>query len=138
MTTIAKMIKQQDGCFVGALVLPALDGKKIHFAPIEKKGKGPEFLVSVGGFEARLREPVKGNRRNRMLDRRAQRKRKNAAWLRTSKKGNAYVSVKLKDPSFHGGTIHPVLVKSESGYVLDWKPRVVSPPPQANASGGRF
>jgi len=43
--------------------------------------------------------------------------------LRTSKKGNAYVSVKLKDPSFHGGTIHPVLVKTESGYVLDWKPR---------------
>ncbi len=114
MTIIAKMTKQQDGGFVGALVLPSLDGRKIHFAPVEKKGKGPEFIVSVGGFEA------------------------GAAWLRTSKKGNAYVSVKLKDPSFHDGTIHPVLVKSESGYVLDWKPRVGSNPQHANGGAGRF
>src|SRR5271155_2916318 len=100
MTTIAKMTKQHDGSFLGSLVLPALDGRKILLAPIEKKGKGPEFLVSVGGFEA------------------------GAGWLRTSKKGNAYVSIKLKDPSFHGGAIHPVLVKSESGYLLNWKPRL--------------
>jgi uncharacterized protein (DUF736 family) len=33
------------------------------------------------------------------------------------------VSVKLNDPSFHDGTIHPVLVKGEGGYVLVWKPR---------------
>src|ERR1700677_5272804 len=123
MATIANLTKQQNGGFSGTLVLPLLDGKKIHFAPIEKKGKGPEFLVSVGGFEA------------------------GAAWLRTSKKGNAYVSVKLKDPSCHDGAIHPVLVKTESGYVLDWKPRARLPehlggqrnpegatPPQANGS----
>jgi len=61
------------------------------------------------------------------------------------------VSVKLNDPSFHGGTIHPVLVRTESGYVLDWKPQsrlreqgerrenVQAPnPPQANAGGDRF
>jgi uncharacterized protein (DUF736 family) len=127
MTTIAKMTKLQDGSFVGALVLPALDGRKIQLSPIEKKGKGPEFLVSVGGFEA------------------------GAAWLRTSKKGNAYVSVKLKDPSFHDGTIHPVLVKTESGYLLNWMPRARLPEhprgqrnveglnaQQANASSGRF
>jgi len=104
------MTKLQDGSFLGALILPALDGRKIHLAPIEKKGKGPEFLVSVGGFQA------------------------GAGWLRTSKKGNAYVSVKLKDPSFHDGAIHPVLVKSESGYLLNWKPRVESTAPQANAA----
>src|SRR5271154_5173172 len=114
MTTIAKMTKQHDGSFLGSLVLPALDGRKILLAPIEKKGKGPEFLVSVGGFEA------------------------GAGWLRTSKKGNAYVSVKLKDPSFHDGTIHPVLVKTESGYVLNWKPRLGANAQQANGGADRF
>jgi uncharacterized protein (DUF736 family) len=114
MTMIANLTKQQDGGFLGTLVLPSLDGRKIHFAPIEKKGKGPEFRVSVGGFEA------------------------GAGWLRTSKKGNAYVSVKLNDPSFHGGTINPVLVRTESGYVLDWKPRVASNPKPANERAERF
>jgi len=52
MTAIAKMTKQQDGSFVGALTLPSLDGRKILLAPIAKTGKGPEFRVSVGGFEA--------------------------------------------------------------------------------------
>ena len=56
MATIANLAKQKDGGFTGTLVLPSLDGRKIHFTPIEKKGKGPEFIVSVGGFEARLRE----------------------------------------------------------------------------------
>jgi hypothetical protein len=62
--------------------------------------------------------------------------------------------VKLKDPSFHGGAIHPVLVKSESGYLLNWKPRlrelasaeerkgqrnvVGATPPQANGAADRF
>jgi uncharacterized protein (DUF736 family) len=114
MATIANLTKQQNGGFSGTLVLPSLDGRKILVTPIEKKGKGPEFLVNVGGFEA------------------------GAAWLRTSKKGNAYVSVKLKDPSFHGGTIHPVLVKTESGYVLDWKPRVESNPQAQNGVADRF
>jgi hypothetical protein len=63
------LTKQQDGSFLGALVLPLLDGKKIHFAPVEKKGKGPEFLVSVGGFEARLRELLGRAQRKRKMRR---------------------------------------------------------------------
>jgi uncharacterized protein (DUF736 family) len=65
MATIANLTKK-DGSFTGTLILPFLDGKKIALDPVEKKGKGPEFRVSVGGFEARLRE----------LSGRAQRRRK--------------------------------------------------------------
>jgi uncharacterized protein (DUF736 family) len=111
MTTIAHLTRQHDGGFSGTLLLPSLDGRKILFAPVEKKGKGPEFRVSVGGFEA------------------------GAGWKRTSKKGNPYISVKLHDPSFRDGTIHPFLIKSRNGgYVLAWKPRPKEPP-AISASG---
>jgi uncharacterized protein (DUF736 family) len=108
MATIANLTKQKDGGFSGTLILPSLDGKKIVFAPVEKKtDKGPVYRVTIGAFEA------------------------GAAWMKTSKKGNAYIGVKLSETSFPGGTIYPVVVKSDTaGYLLDWNP----PQPRKSAS----
>jgi uncharacterized protein (DUF736 family) len=114
MATIAHLTKQKDGGFSGALILPSLDGTKIVLTPVENQtAKGPAYRVSIGSFEA------------------------GAAWIRTSKKGNAYISVKLSEPSFHGGTIYPVLVKSDrAGYLLDWNSQPKKSPPQAGIAPG--
>jgi len=100
MATIANLTKK-DGGFSGTLIIPSLNGMKITFEPVKKPtDKGPDYRVIIGGFEA------------------------GAAWTKTSKAGNAYISVKLSEPSFHGGTIYPVVVKSErDGYRIDWSPQ---------------
>ena len=116
MATIANLAKQKDGGFSGTLILPSHNGMKIVFAPVENQtDKGPAYRVTIGTFEA------------------------GAAWKRTSEAGNAYVSVKLNDPSFFGGTIYPVLVKSETaGYVLDWNPQPRKSRPQPNAEASEL
>lgn len=116
MATIALLTKQKDGGFSGTLILPSLDGKKIVFTPVEKQtDKGPVYRVTIGSFEA------------------------GAAWKKTSKAGNAYVSVKLNESSFPGGTIYPVLVKSDkAGYLLDWNPQPRKSRPQQNAEASEF
>ena len=115
MATIANLTKK-DGGFSGTLILPSLNGMRITFEPVKKPSdKGPDYRVTIGGFEA------------------------GAAWARTSKKGNAYISVKLSEPSFHGGTIYPVVVKSEkAGYRLDWSPQPKRSRPQQNAESSEF
>src|ERR1700690_1484844 len=107
MATIANLTKK-DGVFTGPLILPSLNGMKITLDPVKKPtDKGPDYRVTIGGFEA------------------------GAGWTKTSKQGNAYISVKLSEPTFPGGTIYPVVVKSEKlGYVLDWKPQPRKSRPQ--------
>ena len=108
MATIATLARQKDGSFSGTLILPSLNGAKILFAPVEKQSdKGPAYRISIGGFEA------------------------GAAWMKTSKAGKAYISAKLSEPSFHGGSIYPVLVKSDTaGYLLEWNPQPRKSRPQ--------
>jgi uncharacterized protein (DUF736 family) len=99
MATIADMTKQKDGSFVGTMILPSLAGAVVKFLPVEKQtATGPACRVYIGEFES------------------------GAAWKRTSKKGNSYLSVKLIDPSFDGKMIYPVLLKGDDGYSLDWSP----------------
>jgi uncharacterized protein (DUF736 family) len=107
MATIANLTKKDDG-FSGTLILPSLNGMKITFEKVKNPtDKGPDYRVIIGGFEA------------------------GAAWSKTSKKGNAYISVKLSEPSFHGTTIYPVVVKNEKlGYLLDWNPQSKKSRPQ--------
>jgi len=116
MATIALLTKQKDGGFSGTLIIPSLNGVKIVLAPVEKQtDKGPAYRVTIGAFEA------------------------GAAWKKTSKAGNAYVSVKLSEPSFHGSTIYPVLVKSDTaGYLLDWNPQPRKSRPQETADSAEF
>ncbi len=55
-------------------------------------------------------------------------RRRGAAWLQAV---NAYISAKISEPSFHGVTIYPVVVKSEkAGYLLDWNPQPKRSRPQ--------
>ncbi len=97
MATIAKLTKQKDGSFIGTLSTLVLQAAKITFGPIEKPSdKGPLYRVLVGDSEI------------------------GAGWKRMSKAGNAYISVKLDDPSF-ARPVYCVLVKSdEAGYTLQW------------------
>jgi uncharacterized protein (DUF736 family) len=107
MATIANLTKKDDG-FSGTLILPSLNGMRITFEPVKNPTeKGPDYRVIMGGFEA------------------------GAAWKKTSKAGNAYISAKISEPSFHGVTIYPVVVKSEkAGYLLDWNPQPKRSRPQ--------
>jgi uncharacterized protein (DUF736 family) len=115
MATIANLTKK-DGGFEGTLIIPSLNGKKITFEQVKKPSdKGPDYRVTIAGFEA------------------------GAAWIKTSKQGNAYISVKLSEPSFHGGTIYPVVVKTEKlGYLLDWNPQPRKARPQPTAESSEF
>jgi uncharacterized protein (DUF736 family) len=115
MATIANLTKK-DGVFTGTLILPTLDGKKITLDPVKKPSdKGPNYRVTIGSFEA------------------------GAAWVKTSKQGNAYISVKLSLPIFHGGAIYPVVVKNEKlGYLLDWNPQPRKSRPEPNAEVSEF
>jgi len=48
------------------------------------------------------------------------------------------VSAKISEPSFHGVTIYPVVVKSEkAGYLLDWSPQPKRSRQQAVATGNQ-
>ena len=115
MATIANLTKK-DGGFVGTLIIPSLNGMKITLDPVKKPtDKGPDYRVTIGSFEA------------------------GAGWTKTSKQGNAYISVKLSEPTFHGGTIYPVVVKSEKvGYRLDWNPQPRKSRPQQIAEPSEF
>jgi len=115
MATIANLTKK-DGAFTGTLILPSLNGMKITLDPVKKPtDKGPDYRVTIGGFDA------------------------GAGWTKTSKQGNAYISVKLSEPTFHGGTIYPVVVKSEKvGYRLDWNPQPRKSRPQQTAEVSEF
>ena len=97
MTTIAKLTKQQDGRLVGTLTTLALHVAKITFTPEQSENeKAPAYRVFAGDFEI------------------------GAGWKKTSKDGNAYIAVKLDDPSF-AAPIWCALFKGEGSlYLLDW------------------
>jgi len=93
MATVAQREKRGGDLRAGSS--PALNGRKARSAHCqESDGQRPELRCHRGGFEA------------------------GASWTKTSKKGNAYILVALCEPSFHGGTIHPVAVKSETIGIL--------------------
>jgi uncharacterized protein (DUF736 family) len=94
MATIANLAKQKDGSIAGTLLNPSHNGAKIVFTPIEKKGKGPEFRVTIGAYEA------------------------GAAWKRETET-KTYYSVVLDEPNF-SRPIYCALFKSPEGYVLLW------------------
>ena len=100
MATIAKLTKHEDGSFRGVLILPSLAGAEITFRPVENPtATGPAYRVYTGEFES------------------------GAAWRRLSKAGNAYLSIRLNDPTFDRKSIYPALLKNDSDeYSLDWTP----------------
>ena len=104
MATIANLAKQKDGSITGTLLIPSFNGARIVLTPVEKKGKGPEFRLTIGAFEA------------------------GAAWKRETETAT-YYSVKLDDPTF-ARPIYCALFKAPDGYVLVWD----RPKPKKNGS----
>ena len=86
---------KQDGVFSGSIATLTLK-EKVNISPVEKTGeKAPDFRVYAGTTEI------------------------GAAWSQTSKEGNAYLSVKLDEPSF-AAPILCRLVETEKGHALVW------------------
>ena len=115
MATIATLTKQKDGGFLGTLNTLALHAAKVAFVPVEKPTeKGPVYRVLLGDSEI------------------------GAGWKRTSKAGNAYISVKLDDPSF-ARPIYCVLTKSDkAGYTLQWDRQAPRKPDSQNSNDSEF
>jgi uncharacterized protein (DUF736 family) len=112
MATIANLAKEKDGSIAGTLMNPSHNGAKIVFTPIEKKGKGPEFRVTIGAYEA------------------------GAAWKRETET-KTYYSVVLDEPNF-SRPIYCALFKSPEGYVLLWdRPKAKKNSADTNG-GGEF
>ena len=86
---------KQDNAYQGTIATLSLSAKAT-ITPVEKTGEqSPDFRVFCG-------KAVIG-----------------AAWSTKSKAGNAYVSVKLDDPSF-AAPIFCRLVESDKGHSLIW------------------
>jgi uncharacterized protein (DUF736 family) len=86
---------KQDKAYQGTISTLSLSAKAT-ITPVEKTGEqSPDFRVFSGKSEI------------------------GAGWSTTSKAGNAYISVKLDDPSF-AAPIFCRLVESEKGHSLIW------------------
>ncbi|ADG11026.1 DUF736 domain-containing protein [Caulobacter segnis] len=96
MATIGTFIANADGSFTGAINTLALNLKTVQIRPADKvSDKSPDFRITAG--KANL----------------------GAAWKKTSKDNNDYLSVKLDDPSF-GAAINAALVVIEGVHTLVW------------------
>jgi len=96
MTTIATFTKTKDG-YTGEIRTLALNSK-LTLTPAEQaKGKAPDFRVlAQGGIEI------------------------GGAWKRKSKSGNAYLSVRLDDPSFTA-PVYANLIERDGQHLLIWQ-----------------
>jgi uncharacterized protein (DUF736 family) len=89
MATIGTFTRSENG-FTGAVKTLNLNVKSVKFLPVEGENEnGPDFRVLAGTTEF------------------------GAAWKKQSDKGNAYLSVKLDDPSF-AAPIYASLVETET------------------------
>ena len=87
---------KQDNAYQGTIATLSVNAKAT-ITPVEKTGEqSPDFRVFAGG-----------------------KSEIGAGWSTTSKAGNAYISVKLDDPSF-AAPIFCRLVESEKGHSLIW------------------
>ena len=94
MATIGTFTKK-DTTYQGSITTMSLKAK-VNITPVERENdKAPDFRVYAGSAEI------------------------GAAWSTTAKNGNAYLSVKLDDPSF----VKPIfarLVENGGDHVLVW------------------
>ncbi|WP_299006418.1 DUF736 domain-containing protein [uncultured Caulobacter sp.] len=97
MATIGTFAANADGSFTGAIYTLAINLKKVQFRPVAEKSsdKAPDFRVTAGNADL------------------------GAAWKKTSKDKNDYLSVRLDDPSF-GNAINCALVMMDGVHTLVW------------------
>ncbi|WP_426031274.1 DUF736 domain-containing protein [Caulobacter sp. DWP3-1-3b2] len=97
MATIGTFTAHADGSFSGAIRTLTIDLKTVQFRPVTDKvgEKSPDFRVFAGKAEL------------------------GAAWKKTSRENNDYLSVKLDDPSF-AAAINAALVVIDGAHSLVW------------------
>jgi len=96
MATIGAFTANADGSYSGAIRTLSLNVKTVQFRPVEKTGeRSPDFRVYSGQTEF------------------------GAAWKKTSKDNNDYLSVKLDDPSF-SEAMNAALVLIDGVHSLVW------------------
>ena len=97
MATIGTFTAHADGSFSGAIRTLTIDLKTVQFRPVTDKAgdKSPDFRVFAGKAEL------------------------GAAWKKTSRENNDYLSVKLDDPSF-AAAINAALVVINGAHSLVW------------------
>jgi len=96
MATIGTFTANADGSFSGAIRTLTLNVKAVQIRPCEKTAeRGPDFRVFAGGTEF------------------------GAAWKKTSRDNNEYLSVKLDDLSF-GEPVNAALVVIDGVHSLVW------------------
>ena len=99
MATIGTFVKSEDGSLTGAIKTLTLNVKAAQFRPVEKENdKAPDYRIFSGSTEF------------------------GAAWKKTSRENNDYLSVRLDDPSF-SAPIFANLVDADDGYSLIWSRR---------------
>jgi uncharacterized protein (DUF736 family) len=103
MSTIGAFTANADGSYTGQIQTLALNLKKVQIRPVDNKpsDKSPDFRITCGSANL------------------------GAAWKKTSKDNNDYLSVKLDDPSF-AGPINAALVVIDGAHTLVWS-RSTSP-----------
>ena len=96
MATIGTFTQDDAGNLNGSIKTLTLNVKSATFRKVEKDSdNAPDYRIFSGATEF------------------------GAAWSKTSRDGNGYLSVKLDDPSFHA-PIYASLVDADEGYSLIW------------------
>ena len=99
MATIGTFSRTENG-FSGAVKTLNLNVKSVKFLPVEDENEnGPDFRVLAGTTEF------------------------GAAWKKQSDKGNAYLSVKLDDPSVAAPTYASLVETETEELALIWSRR---------------
>lgn len=88
---------QIDGGFTGTLKTLSVE-QKLHFRQVDNGGENsPDYRVQAGASEI------------------------GAGWSRTSKAGNAYVSVRIDDPAFPNPLNANLIAGKDGKYLLIWE-----------------
>jgi uncharacterized protein (DUF736 family) len=97
MATIGTFTQDDAGNFNGSIKTLTLNVKQVQIRKAEASDndKAPDYRIFTGKTEF------------------------GAAWKKISKAGDAYLSLKLDDPSF-AGCMYASLVDAEEGYSLIW------------------
>ncbi len=105
--------KKEDGAIFGSL--PTLKFYDVSLEPVAKKGNGPDYWATVEGAEL------------------------GAAWLKTSKKGKPYLSLRIVIPGQE--PVHLAIIQTETAgqYVAVWsEPKQLSAEQQDSSETASF
>jgi uncharacterized protein (DUF736 family) len=96
---IGKFTQEEVG-YIGWINTAGLGLADVRFSPIPVKGNGPDFVVLGTGNNGQFEL--------------------GAAWAKTSKKGKAYLSVRLDSPALNAPVNCALTKQADGSYALVW------------------